>query len=148
MVFEVDHVIETREFPQGVTRCRHGRLLTAKPRLIPGEVHLLPLNEVCQNIFDRPSAARDARASHPASWYERKSLVQEVSFRVDFFEKVFPGKSSAHFVVPGNVRSWVGVGSGAEIVRFVFYAAGCARWHVPATARGSQDPTASVSERP
>ncbi|HLF83896.1 MAG TPA: hypothetical protein VI837_06970 [Blastocatellia bacterium] len=88
MVFAIDHLIQAREFPQRKSGGRHRGLLSALARSVPVQIHLLPLDEVTQDVLDRPTPVRHARLGHETRWNDGQALVQCRTLLLDLGEEL------------------------------------------------------------
>ena len=107
MVLAIDHGVEAREVAECKTGRRHGRFLAPEPGGVPAQVHVLPLHQVCEDVFDRPAAPRYTRAGHITRAQKRERGVQGRTLSLDLRQQGTFAKTLAH----ANIVSAVGPGT-------------------------------------
>ena len=85
----IDHLVQARQLSQGEPRGRDWRLLSPQPCRVPVEVHLLPLDEMGEDVLDRPSAASHARHGHLTRRQEREAARPARAASVDLVQETF-----------------------------------------------------------
>jgi len=56
MMLAANHLVQTGQLSQGISRAGNYGFLASQASGIPIKVHLLPLNQVAENVLDRPPA--------------------------------------------------------------------------------------------